>query len=195
MSSINNVIWIRHAITHTRTLVGWTDIEADLSDVVTLSRLRNRLPEDAIVVSSDLKRASQTADAIVGRRRRLPDDRGLREIHFGLWEGKTTKEIEMSHPVISRRFWTNPRGVSPPQGESWQDVGFRASDSIDRLIQQFPGDTIVAVAHFGTILSQACRANNADQETLFATSIANLSMTILRHDGDHRELLEFSKMP
>ena len=55
--------WVRHGPTHADVLAGWTDIPADLSDVSQLSRLSSFLPERAVVISSDLSRASKTADA------------------------------------------------------------------------------------------------------------------------------------
>ena len=57
--------WVRHGPTHAKTMVGWTDLPADLSDRAQLDRLRAYLP-DAPVVCSDLLRARQTADAVAG---------------------------------------------------------------------------------------------------------------------------------
>jgi len=62
---------VRHGPTHAKTMVGHADVPADLSDTAALSRLSNYLPE-VPVVSSDLIRASATADAICGARPRLP---------------------------------------------------------------------------------------------------------------------------
>ena len=68
--------WVRHGPTHAKTMVGWSDLPADLSDHVALARLSDALPRDAVVVSSDLIRAVATADAIQGGRPRLPHDPG-----------------------------------------------------------------------------------------------------------------------
>ena len=75
--------WVRHGPTHAKTMVGWQDAPADLSDQRALARLSEYLPQEAVVISSDLIRASATADAIESRRKRLPHDPALREIHFG----------------------------------------------------------------------------------------------------------------
>jgi alpha-ribazole phosphatase len=38
-------LWlVRHGPTHARTMVGWTDLPADLSDVAALARLSAHLP-------------------------------------------------------------------------------------------------------------------------------------------------------
>jgi len=83
---MSRFFWVRHGPTHARSMVGWSDIPADLSDTARLARLASHLPEGALVVSSDLIRARATADAIAGPRLRLGDERDLREIHFGDWE-------------------------------------------------------------------------------------------------------------
>jgi hypothetical protein len=44
--------------THQTTFTGWRDVPADLSDDAALDRLDAYLPPDALVVSSDLNRAS-----------------------------------------------------------------------------------------------------------------------------------------
>ncbi len=195
MAIKTTVIWVRHAPTHTPALIGWTDIEADLSDTDAIARVRGSIPENAIIVASDLKRASATADAITGNRRRLPDAKGLREINFGAWEGKTAEEISQSHPEESRRFWSDPANSGTPGGESWQELSDRASRCLRRTMNQFPGQTLVAVSHFGTILSQASRAGNADRSSLLAKPVRNLSLTLLRYEDGIWELLEFSALP
>ena len=80
--------WVRHGPTHEKNFVGWRDVPADLSDAPRLARLNLHLPDDALLVSSDLMRAVHTADALaLPSRRRLPHEQGLRELHFGAWDG------------------------------------------------------------------------------------------------------------
>ncbi|MGL6209472.1 MAG: histidine phosphatase family protein, partial [Paracoccaceae bacterium] len=54
--------WVRHGPTHAKTMVGWTDLPADLSDTAALDRLKATLPQGAVTISSDLIRATATAD-------------------------------------------------------------------------------------------------------------------------------------
>ncbi|HBR36935.1 MAG TPA: histidine phosphatase family protein, partial [Sulfitobacter pontiacus] len=56
--------WVRHGPTHEKNFVGWRDVPADLSDVAQLGRLNAHLPQRAVMVSSDLIRASATADTL-----------------------------------------------------------------------------------------------------------------------------------
>ncbi len=174
---------VRHGPTHAKTMVGWSDLPADLSDTAALERLHDYLPPAAIVVSSDLSRALETATAIQGTRRRLPHHPDLREINFGAWELRGFAEIEAEDPELAFAYWDNPGDVRPPQGESWNEVRARVDGAIDTLIANHRGHDLVIVAHFGVILTQVQRALDLDAQQTFAHRIDNLSVTHLVFDG------------
>nr|WP_174821333.1 histidine phosphatase family protein [Ruegeria arenilitoris] len=174
---------VRHGPTHAKTMVGWSDIPADLSDHAALARLHDHLPQDALVISSDLSRAADTATAIQGTRRRLPHHPDLREIHFGTWEMRAFAEIEAEDPELAFAYWDSPGDVRPPNGESWNAVRARVDAAIDGLIGMHTGADLVIVAHFGVILTQVQRALDMDAQRTFAHRIDNLSVTELAFDG------------
>lgn len=174
---------VRHGPTHAKTMVGWSDIPADLSDHAALARLHDHLPQDALVISSDLSRAADTATAIQGTRRRLPHHPDLREIHFGTWEMRAFAEIEAEDPELAFAYWDSPGDVRPPNGESWNAVRARVDAAIDGLIGMHTGADLVIVAHFGVILTQVQRALDLDAQQTFAHRIDNLSVTELAFDG------------
>lgn len=173
--------WVRHAPTHRKDMNGWTDVPADLSDLAALERLAEYLPADAPVVSSDLSRAIATADAIQRGRARLPHERGFREIHFGAWEARSFEAVQEEDPRLIRAYWERPGDVRPPGGESWNDLAARVSRAVDWLTGE-AGD-IIAVAHFGTILSQLQRARGCSTIDVLGEQIDNLSVTRLDWDG------------
>ncbi len=162
-------------------MVGWSDLPADLSDADALARLDAFLPM-APVVSSDLVRATATANALQGARPRLPHDPALREINFGAWELRRFDEIE-DQPLI-RAYWERPGSIAPPGGESWNAVSARVNGAVDRLIAE-GHDTVIAVAHFGVILTQIQRALRIGAYAAFSHRIENLSVTeIVTSPGD-----------
>jgi len=120
---------VRHGPTHSTAANGWTDIAADLSDHAQVARTSAMIPSDAIVVSSDLSRAVDTADAVGGARERLGHHVDLREFNFGDWEGREFDEIAVNDPDASRHFWENPGDAAPPNGESFHAVSYRQSIS------------------------------------------------------------------
>jgi len=167
---------VRHGPTHAKTMTGWTDLPADLSDTAALARLDAHLPRGAPVISSDLVRAVATADAL-GPRPRLPHDPDLREMHFGQWETRAFADIEAETPALIRAFWESPGEVRPPGGESWSDLTARIWAALDRL--QGVAPDLIVVAHFGPIVAALQRAQNVTPEAAFAHRIENLSVTSL----------------
>lgn len=174
---MRRLFMVRHGPTHAKTMVGWSDLPADLSDTRAIARLSGFLPDQARIISSDLLRARTTADAIQDGRCRLPHDEDLREMHFGDWELRPYSEIEAEDPALSRAFWESPGDVRPPSGESWNDVGQRAGRAVDRLLEAHPTEDIVVVAHFGVILSQVQRGLRLSPDQAFAHRIEPLSVT------------------
>lgn len=188
-------LWfIRHGPTHARAMIGWTDLPADLSDHAALDRLRGRLP-DAPVVSSDLRRAVATADALQGARRRLPHATGLREMHFGAWEARTHAEAEAENPALARALWEEPGDIAPPGGESWNAFSGRCSATIDKIAMQHGPGPIIIVAHFGVILSQVQRARGIPAVQAMAQPIANLSLTRIGHQAGRWVVREVNTLP
>jgi len=170
---------VRHGPTHAKTMVGWSDLPADLSDTAAIARLSAHLPQSATVVSSDLSRASATADAIQNNRPRLPHHPALREIHFGDWELRSFREVEAEDPDHIRAYWETPGDICPPGGESWHQVCARVNAAIDTLITTHPNSDLIIVAHFGVILTQIQRAENLSADAVFGHKIDNLSVTEL----------------
>lgn len=173
---------VRHGPTHAKSMVGWSDIPADLSDTAAIARLRGFLP-DAPVVSSDLIRASATGD-ILSPSIRLPHDPHLREINFGDWELQTFAEVEAKDPKTILAYWETPGHVAPPHGESWNAVRNRVDSAIDGYLAD-DHQNLIVVAHFGVILTQVQRALGISAYEAFSHRIDNLSVTVLHHnDGD-----------
>ena len=178
---MSRVFWVRHAPTHAKSMVGWSDLSADLSDTARLARLQAHLPADALVISSDLIRAATTADAIAGARDRLPHDPDLRELNFGAWELQAFDGVP--DPDHLRAFWDTPGDISAPGGESWNQISARVNRAVSRLQSAHPGRDIIAVAHFGTILTQVQQALRVTAYEAFAHKIDNLSVTELSWQG------------
>ena len=169
--------WVRHGPTHAKGMVGWTDLAADLSDTSALSRLDAYLPADAVLISSDLSRAVDTADALTANRHRLPHDPALREIHFGAWEMRRFAEVEDESPDHIRAFWDRPGSVAAPGGECWDDISARIGGAVDRLCAAYPDRDIILVAHFGAIIAALQHAQQVPATTAFAHRIDNLGVT------------------
>ena len=173
---------MRHGPTHAQTLLGWRDLPADLSDIAQIARIRDYLPADALVISSDLIRSITTADAITGTRTRLPHNSALREINFGRWDGMSFDKIAQQDGDLSRAFWENPGDVQAPMGESWNMAALRASAAINELTSAYKGRSIVVVAHYGIILTILQKALSCSACDVLAHPIDNYSLTHIEHE-------------
>ncbi|KAA9010459.1 histidine phosphatase family protein [Histidinibacterium aquaticum] len=187
--------WVRHGPTHQRAFTGHRDVPADLSDLAALERLRQRLPSGALVVASDLTRASATADAIAQGRDRLPDRPGLREFDFGDWDGKGFAEVSASNPELSRRYWDEPGDCAPPNGESWNEAAARVERVVADLRQAHPGRDMIVVAHLGVILTRLHAARGGAAREVLAQPLEPLSLTELRWDGQRWSEISANETP
>ncbi|MGV0409650.1 bifunctional RNase H/acid phosphatase [Corynebacterium resistens] len=115
-----------------------------------------RRGEIATIVSSPLKRATQTADA-VARALRMGDgavevEERLIEMDFGHWEGREFKEVRESHPEEHEACFSDPC-QAPKGGESPEQVYRRVSELIDELAEKYQGRNVLLVSHVTPIKS------------------------------------------
>lgn len=171
------IYWVRHGPTHEKTFVGHRDVPADLSDTDQIARLSAALPAAALVVSSDLSRSIDTATALQGSRARLPHRRGLREFDFGDWDGMHFSDVADKWPDLSRAYWENPGDIAAPNGESWNSAARRITADITQVIDENPRRDIIAVAHFGAILTQVAHAAGIAPYRALSHRIDNFSVT------------------
>ncbi|WP_245865489.1 histidine phosphatase family protein [Rhodococcoides kyotonense] len=110
------------------------------------------------IVSSDLRRAFDTADAL-GNAAGLPVavDQRLRETHLGEWQGLTHLDVDAVAPG-ARLEWRADATMAPPGGENRIDVARRSVPVVQELIASRPewgaegaSHPVVLVAHGGLI--------------------------------------------
>ena len=114
--------------------------------------LAQRDTVDAIY-ASDLSRAHVTASAIAqAMGQTVAVHAGLRERHFGVFQGRTFAQIEAELPEHALQWrkrvpeWTPPGG-----GESLVTLRERILKTVDELAAQHKGQQIVLVAHGGVL--------------------------------------------
>jgi len=178
--------WIRHApVPDGGRIYGQTDLDCDCSDGAIFAALAREMPREAVWVTSQLRRATQTAAAIhaaMGQAAEaivVPD---FAEQNLGEWQGLDRQEFLASR-VPRRPFWFAPANERAPGGESFDDLLARVHAAIARLTAQFAGQTIVAVTHGGTIKAALALALRLDPEAALAFMIDNCSITRVDHLG------------
>lgn len=138
------------------------------------------------IVSSDLQRAAQTADAL-GERTGLPVtlDERLRERSLGHWEGLTRSEVEATFPD-EFADWVVGRELNRRGGETRVKVAQRAF----ALFESLPDEgVIVLVTHSATALALTGAVLRLPPERHALGPLANCHWSELtRQDDGHYRL-------
>jgi len=126
-------------------------------------KLAKRLKEEKIsaILSSDLKRAYQTANIIAkSHHLRVKKRTALREINYGVFEGLLLEEVKKRYKTILERWWDDPLSTRIPEGETLEEFKRRVSavyvETTRRVVSTDPAGsdpkkTILIVAHGGSL--------------------------------------------
>jgi alpha-ribazole phosphatase len=138
---MSTLLFIRHGETRMAgSFCGQSDPDLNAAGEQDAIRLADEVSRLGIacIYSSDLRRASQTATAIA-RRAGIEVNylAGLREIHFGRWEGLTWQKIAMRFPREAHLWLRNFPLRTAPGGERY--AAFTAR--VDAAIAALPRDT------------------------------------------------------
>ena len=126
-------------------------------------QLARRLKEASFTAlySSDLGRAHQTARCIADAcGHEIVADAGLRERHFGIFEGLTNREIEARYPDDHALFAKRDPHYTMEGGESAEQFRVRAVGTLEKIAGRHPNETIVVVTHglvLDAVYRTACR--------------------------------------
>jgi alpha-ribazole phosphatase len=157
------LLLVRHGQTDwnvQRRYQGQSDTPLNGTGKAQAAALARRLAGDEVhaIYASDLQRAWQTAQAVGGALgMAVQPEPGLREIHFGLWEGKTHQEILGQYGEEYADWIANPE-CAPPEGESFGQVAARLDTVLARLRRDHQDQTVLFVGHGGSITTLICRA-------------------------------------
>lgn len=145
---------VRHGPVHAQPqrCWGWTDLELkrDAQLEQALGAYGASLPRQALLLSSDLRRAHETAKLIAAPQQlpiTLSSD--LREMNFGDWEGLSWDEIERLEPARYARYMEYWQVEPTPEGESFAQLIAR----LERWVSQresWPEHAVI-VAHHGSL--------------------------------------------
>ena len=167
-------LWlIRHApVDGPRGIIHGLDAPADVRDTAALQRVRARLPNPDMAISSPARRARETAEALGLV---AAADASFSEQDFGSWTGRTHEEIRKDSGSAHDAFWRAPATSRPPGGESFADQIARVRGGIDVL----PVGDVIIVAHAGTIRAVLALALEIEPENALRFVIDPLSLTRL----------------
>ena len=151
------IIAIRHGETAwnaTARLQGHRDIPLNERGLWQAEQAAQALIDEPIaqIYSSDLQRAYQTAQAVAAATGApLIAEPGLRERSFGVYEGLTFAELEITQPDAAQRWRQRDPEFTPEGGESLLRLRERVQTTVERLAARHMGELIVLTAHGGVL--------------------------------------------
>jgi 2,3-bisphosphoglycerate-dependent phosphoglycerate mutase len=116
----------------------------------------------AALYSSDLRRASETAEIVAARLNlQVVVDPRLREIDIGSWEGFTLAELQAAAPQAVAR-WEDHGVRGWEGGESHEEMLARVRAAVGAIADRHDGEEVLAVAHGGPIRALRALAAGLD---------------------------------
>lgn len=148
------------------------------------------------VVSSPLLRTQETARHVadlIGAD--IEVEPGFAEAAFGAWDGHTFAEIMERWPT-ELQHWLGSTAVAPPSGEAFDAVDARVARARDRVVEQYPGRTVVVASHVTPIKMLVRQALDAPMPVIYKMELAPASITTIQWWPDGTPSLRtFSHVP
>jgi alpha-ribazole phosphatase len=135
---------------------GSTDIELNSAGIEQIRALQPLLARERIpyIFCSPMARCRETA-RLLDLPAEISYREDLREVDFGVWEGKNFSEIEKSDPHRIRDWIADPEGFCFPGGECRADFILRI-ERIKTMLQSLQSEKALVVSHGGVIRHLIC---------------------------------------
>ena len=181
---MSRLLLVRHGETELNSAErywGRTDVRLSEAGLRQAEQLRDLLAAEKLdaVYCSPLGRAQVTA-GIIAADRELPIIAcpEIQEVDFGELEGLTFAEVSERYPEVTRLWIERNPGLKYPGGESVIEFNRRVGRFISRLEQHTPEETLLIVAHSGSLRVLMCHLLGLEVEhwRQFRLDMASLSV-------------------
>lgn len=184
---------------------GKTDVPLNETGMEQAECLARAMADSGVkaIFSSPLLRARQTAGIVAEKMglevAELPE---LKEVDFGLWEGRTWKNIEENYPEDYKKWEKNPAKAAPTGGEPRKSCMDRSRSAVEQILEAaavLGGRDVCIVAH-GGILVYLIDYLLRNQEEKREIIVKNASISVVEYDektgiGKLLELNRISHLP
>lgn len=159
---------------------GWSQMREAVGDAAPWTR----------IVSSPLARCRAFAETLA-ERHALPLvlDPRLREVGFGVWEGKNAAEIETAWPGHLARFKADPLAARPAGAEALDVFHARVRAALDELVAAQAEQHVLLVGHAGVLRMALAWALHMPLENAYRVEVASASLTRLRFEDGRANLV------
>jgi alpha-ribazole phosphatase len=142
------------------------------------------------VYSSDLKRAWLTAQSIAKHHGldTIRDPR-LREMSFGVWEGKTRDQVRQEYPELWDARGRDNLSTRVPGGEVPEEVVMRFREFLEEQVSKGMDQTIVVVSHGAALRFTLASLLHIPLDKSHCLHQSNAGVSELRYSGEGRDCL------
>ncbi len=145
-----------------------------------------------LVISSPLIRCAAFASELtLEKTASLRIEPRLAEMHFGEWEGCTSKQIYDKSPSALEQFWSDPQKYPPPGGERLLDFRDRVLAAWEDLTYSLTHKHILLVTHGGVIRILMCHLQDIPLSKIMEIVVGYGALRSFRPTGNgHFERVE-----
>lgn len=143
------------------------------------------------IISSPMQRCRAFAEALAAKYA-IPlgvDDR-FKEVGFGSWEGRSRAEIRGKNQQEYDDFYRDPIHCRPAGAEPVDAFIRRVRPAYEEVLQKYPGQHCLIVAHAGVIRAVVAHVTHAAPDGLYRFQVKNAGISRIRH-GQYGGMLEF----
>ncbi len=158
---IKKIILVRHAQTYANIynlIAGSYDVDITEQGRMQKNKVGDRLLREkkdiSVIYSSDLKRAYKTAQGIkkTFKKAKLKVDKNLREMHFGIAEGKTLDEVGDINIEWKNKWIEYGYPVNVPLQETRKEVVARAKKAIKKIVKKEKDKKVICLVTHGMLI-------------------------------------------
>lgn len=145
------------------------------------------------IITSPLDRCSKFAHAL-GQRYSIPitQDKRIKEINFGIWEGRSAAELIETDAEVLTRFWKNPINNTPTNAEHLLDFQARVLSAWRDITSNHASQKILIITHGGVIRIVLCHILQHPLERILELEVAHATMRHIQveeHQNIRRTIL------
>jgi broad specificity phosphatase PhoE len=186
--SICRLVLVRHAASKgSGTFVGQLDEPLSAAGRGQLKELKRKLSAfgfDA-VFASDLDRARDTAAASIRRfGLELQIRPGLREMHFGRWQGLSWDQIEKQHRRLAKLWLKDFPLRSVPGAERFAHFKKRVKTELRDIVFAHQGQCLLVVTHAGVIRVALADALGMKDRNMFRLAQDHCAINVIDYFAD-----------
>ncbi len=135
------------------------------------------------IYSSDLKRASETAQ-IIFRNSPIEKVADFREVNFGLFEGLKYEQIIEKYPKLYGNWIDILPKIKIPKGEGLKDLSKRVKKRLFSILSRHKDKTIALITHGGPIRVILCDALKKDLKAFWQIEQESAALNIIEYSQE-----------